>query len=206
MTLYSAKPAFVRWLRPLALGLARRGVTANAVTLTAAGLSVALGLALAGDALNGGALRGWLLLPAFLFVRMALNAVDGIMAREGGQRSRLGAYLNELGDAVSDAALYLPLALLPGGWPAPLLVAAALSGELAGVLGQVVGASRRYDGPLGKSDRALLIGAVGLALGLGVRPGAWLSGLLLLAAGLAVWGAWNRMRRGLAEGAAPERP
>ena len=43
---------------------------------------------------------------------MALNAIDGMLAREYGQKSRLGAYLNELGDVVSDAALYAPFALL----------------------------------------------------------------------------------------------
>src|SRR5947207_2460802 len=60
----------------------------------------------------------WLLLAAFLFIRMALNAVDGMLAREHGMKSKLGAILNELGDVVSDAALYLPFALLAGayGW------------------------------------------------------------------------------------------
>ena len=37
---------------------------------------------------------------------MAFNAIDGMLAREFGQKSRLGAYLNELTDVVSDAALY----------------------------------------------------------------------------------------------------
>ena len=50
------------------------------------------------------------LLPAVLFVRMALNAIDGMLAREHGQKSALGAFLNELCDVVSDAALYLPFA------------------------------------------------------------------------------------------------
>ena len=44
---------------------------------------------------------------------MAFNAIDGMLAREFGQKSRLGAYLNELTDVVSDAALYLPFAWLP---------------------------------------------------------------------------------------------
>ena len=44
---------------------------------------------------------------------MALNALDGMLAREFGQQSRLGAYLNELTDVVADAALIAPFALLP---------------------------------------------------------------------------------------------
>lgn len=50
---------------------------------------------------------------------MGLNAIDGMLAREFGQQSRLGAYLNELSDVIADAALYLSLASVPGasaGW------------------------------------------------------------------------------------------
>jgi CDP-diacylglycerol--glycerol-3-phosphate 3-phosphatidyltransferase len=39
---------------------------------------------------------------------------------------------------------------------------------MAGVFGVQIGASRRYDGPLGKSDRAFVFGLLGLLLGAGV--------------------------------------
>lgn len=55
----------------------------------------------------------FLLLPIVLFVRMALNALDGMMARECNQQTRLGAILNETGDVISDIALYLPFLFLP---------------------------------------------------------------------------------------------
>lgn len=42
------------------------------------------------------------------FIRMALNALDGMLARECNQQTRLGAILNETGDVISDIALYLP--------------------------------------------------------------------------------------------------
>lgn len=42
----------------------------------------------------------YLLLPLWMLLRMALNAVDGMLAREFGQQSRLGAYLNELCDVM----------------------------------------------------------------------------------------------------------
>ena len=74
---------------------------------------------------------------------MALNAIDGMLAREHGQQSRLGALLNELGDVVSDAALYLPLAVVSGFDPrlvATIVVLAGLS-ELTGVLSR--GSRRR---------------------------------------------------------------
>jgi CDP-diacylglycerol--glycerol-3-phosphate 3-phosphatidyltransferase len=132
---------------------------------------------------------------------MALNAIDGMLAREHGQKSRLGALLNELGDVVSDAALYLPLALVTG-FHAPVVVGivllAAVS-EMAGVLGPTIGASRRYDGPMGKSDRAFAFGLVALLLGLGVPAGRWLlAAEVVILAGLVLTIA-NRARRALAE-------
>jgi CDP-diacylglycerol--glycerol-3-phosphate 3-phosphatidyltransferase len=60
---------------------------------------------------------------------MALNAIDGMLAREHGQASRLGAVLNELGDVVADAGLYLPLALTTvfSLWPLAVFRAARLA-------------------------------------------------------------------------------
>jgi len=49
-----------------------------------------------------------LVLPPVLLLRMALNALDGMLARRTGSESLLGKWLNELGDVISDAALYLP--------------------------------------------------------------------------------------------------
>ncbi|MEW6676812.1 MAG: CDP-alcohol phosphatidyltransferase family protein [Pseudomonadota bacterium] len=199
-SIYDLKPAFQNLLRPLVRGLARAGVTANQVTVAALVLSLATGAVIAWQPEN----TAWLLLlPAVLFLRMALNAVDGMLAREHGQKSRLGAVLNELCDVLSDAALYLPLAWV-AGFNAPLVVGivllAAVS-EMTGVLMQTLGASRRYDGPMGKSDRAFIFGALGLALGLGVSAEGWLTPLLAVVFALLGWTILNRARRGLAEGA-----
>jgi len=164
VSIYAFKPAFQLLLQPHVGRLARAGVTANQVTLLAAIGSVAIGAIVA---LAWPARWVFLLIPLWLLIRMALNAADGMMARDHGMKSRLGAFLNELGDVVSDAALYAPFALLaPFGpaWVGLVILLAALT-EFAGVLGQTVGASRRYDGPMGKSDRAVLFGALGLWVG-----------------------------------------
>jgi CDP-diacylglycerol---glycerol-3-phosphate 3-phosphatidyltransferase len=199
LTLYAVKPAFQKILRPLAYRLADWGITANAVTLLAMLLSVLLGTVLALGLLGHWGRLAFGLLPVFLLIRMALNAIDGLMARERQQQSQLGAYLNELGDVISDSALYLPFALLAGGWPVALLVALAAAGELAGVLGQVNGASRRYDGPMGKSDRALWFSLLAVLLTFGVPGGMWLTGVLMLGCVLSALTIWNRVQRGLRE-------
>jgi CDP-diacylglycerol--glycerol-3-phosphate 3-phosphatidyltransferase len=198
ITLYDLKPRFQALLRPLTAGLARAGITANQVTVAAAVGSVVVGVVIA---MLAPARWPFLLLPLWLFLRMALNAIDGMLAREFGQKTALGAYLNEICDVVSDAALYLPLALLPPFTPAmaALVVFLAALSEFAGVLGVMVGASRRYDGPMGKSDRALVFGALGLWIGVGGTLPGWLAWSLPLVALLIVLNIVNRVRRGLAE-------
>jgi CDP-diacylglycerol--glycerol-3-phosphate 3-phosphatidyltransferase len=198
ISIYRLKPAFQRWLLPTASLLHRCGVSANQVTLFACAVSVALGLTLYLAPLPPAAFA---LLPLWLFLRMALNALDGMLARDFGQRSALGAYLNELTDVIADAALYLPFAALVGFdplWIGALVLAAALS-EMAGVLGQAVGASRRYDGPFGKSDRAVLFGALGLAVAFLQPLPAWLGMSIPLAVALTALTVVNRVRAGLGE-------
>lgn len=156
-SLYELKPRFQGMLRPLVGCLARSGVTANQVTIGTGVASVLLGAALAIEH------RGWILLPLFLLVRMALNAADGMLAREHGQATKLGAVLNEFMDLISDAALTLPFATL-AGWNSLLIAGAiffAALTEMAGVVGLAIGSTRRYDGPFGKSDRALVLGVLG---------------------------------------------
>ncbi len=197
-SVYELKPRFQAALRPMVGELARHGVTANQVTVAAALLSLAEGAALLWRPAASWPL---LLLPLVLFLRMALNAVDGMLAREHGQKSRPGAVLNELGDVVSDAALYLPLALVPGMPPHLTVVAVALAliAEMAGVVALQVGAARRYDGPMGNSDRALAFGAIAILLGVGVPPGLWLHLALAVIAALLVLTVLNRGRAALAE-------
>ena len=198
ITIYDLKPRFQRLLRPLATALANAGVTANQVTILAMLISIAVGGFVAWRAA-----WGWpfLLLPLWLFLRMAMNAIDGMLAREFGQQSPLGAYLNELSDVISDAALYLPFALLaPFGLASVgLVVLLSAISEMAGALGPMVGAPRRYDGPMGKSDRAFVFGALGLYVGLGgpLPPEAsWIMPAISVLIALNIR---NRVRSGVAQ-------
>lgn len=198
-SVYGLKPAFQNLLRPITHALARAGVTANHVTVAAFLLSVANGACI----LEFPEARWPLILIApVLFARMALNAIDGMLAREHNMKTRLGAILNELGDVLSDTALYLPLATRPGFSPMLLVPAVVLSvvSEMTGVLGIQVGADRRYDGPMGKSDRAVALGLPALLVGLGVAPGVWLTALLALVNVLLVVTIVNRARMALRKG------
>ena len=197
-SVYDLKPKFQNLLRPLCRRLVAAGATANQVTVSAALISIALGAA---TAATHGAAWSLLLLPPVLFLRMALNAIDGMLAREFGQKSALGAILNEMGDVVSDTALYLPFALVPGVNAAlvGLAVAMAVMTEMAGVVAIQIGATRRYDGPFGKSDRAVFYGTLALLLGRGVAPGLWTDIVLLLASLAGALTIVNRARAALKE-------
>ena len=198
VSIYDLKPAFQARQRPHADALAERGVTAYQVTVAAFALSLLAGLVLL---VWPGATIPLLLVPLVLFVRMALNAIDGMLAREHGQKSDLGALLNELGDVLSDAALYLPFAVIPGISGRLVVTAVVLAGasELAGTAALLIGASRRYDGPMGKSDRALAFGAIAFLLALGLPAGRWLDLVLVVLLVLLVLTIMNRVRRALAE-------
>ncbi|WP_139558645.1 CDP-alcohol phosphatidyltransferase family protein [Methylotetracoccus oryzae] len=200
-SIYELKPRFQTLLRPAVALLARSGGNANQITSLAMALSFLMG----GLVLRHGAVR-WvmLLVPLALFVRMALNAIDGMLAREHGQQSRLGALLNELGDVLSDVALYLPFATLPGvnGAAVVLFVVFALLAEFSGVIALAIGSARRYEGPMGKSDRAFAVGLAALVMALGVSPGAWLSAGFVLLAVLSALTVINRARGALQDGGA----
>lgn len=192
MTLYDIKPRFQDLLRPLVKRLYAWGATANQVTCTATLLSILCGAVLI-----------WfpypplfLILPFFLFLRMALNAIDGMLAREFNQKTSLGAILNETGDLISDAALYLAFAMLPGVSVGLVVVTVLLAwlAEFCGIIAQTLNGQRDYKGPLGKSDRALLFGALGLAISLWDGALSYCNAVFWLAAALSIWTCINRCR------------
>jgi CDP-diacylglycerol---glycerol-3-phosphate 3-phosphatidyltransferase len=194
--MYGLKPWFQDRLRPLVRILAAMGASANQVTVFACLLSISFGLVLSITRQS----RLFVLLPLVFLARMALNAMDGMLAREFGQATELGAQLNELGDVVSDTFLYLPFTQLTGvspTWMWGVIVLAVIS-EMAGTLAALTGANRRYDGPMGKSDRALVFAAMGLWIG--VAGGLPKAVAYLLPIGLTLMltlTVVNRIRKGL---------
>lgn len=196
-SIYGLKPKFQNLLRPLTNAFARAGISANQVTLLAMAFSFATGAAI----FHSRSLRSLLLLPIVLFLRMALNAIDGMLAREHDQKTALGAILNELGDVFSDAVLYLPLAVIPGFAPelVVIIILFAVFSEMTGVIGAQIGASRRYDGPMGKSDRAFVFGALGLLLGLNLPIVSVVRFVLWIVLALLLLTIVNRARNALAE-------
>lgn len=205
-SIYDLKPRFQNLLRPITAGLARQGVTANQVTVAACILSLLTAVLLA---LLFEYRMMFLILPLVLFVRMALNAIDGMLAREHNQASRLGALLNEVCDVISDTALalaFVPLLYFEALpiWPLLLFVMLSIFNEFCGLLGHAVDAGRRYEGPGGKSDRAFILGLVATLIALFGNERAVIEianlGIFTGASALIVLSCWNRLRAALAKG------
>ncbi len=106
-SIYQLKPAFQNLLRPFVQLLYKSGITANQVTLLAMLISICLGYFLYQHYLAHPISGLLLLFPLWMLIRMAFNAIDGMLAREFKQQSNLGAFYNELCDIISDTALYL---------------------------------------------------------------------------------------------------
>lgn len=207
ISVYDLKPRFQNLLRPLTESLFKAGVTANHVTLFAMVASVGYGAWIYAASSGGvaGSTAPLLLLPVFLFFRMALNAIDGMLAREFKQKSDLGFYLNELGDVVADTALYLPFMFLLqymifGPMLVLMVVLLAILIEFAGVLALGVGNERRYDGPFGKSDRAVAFGVLGYIMVFLNLPSFAYTGIFAVFIALSIWTLHRRIKGGLKNG------
>ncbi|WP_180109174.1 MULTISPECIES: CDP-alcohol phosphatidyltransferase family protein [unclassified Acinetobacter] len=161
-SIYQLKPAFQNLLRPLVKSLHHLGITANQVTLLAMFISLAVAFFIYIYFSHNGIGILLLIFPVWMLIRMGFNAIDGMLAREFNQQSKLGAFYNELCDVISDSALYFSLICF-AFIQAELLILTcflAILAEYTGVMAPLVGQERRYDGPMGKSDRAFVFSII----------------------------------------------
>ena len=199
ISVYLLKNKFQALLRPISNSFVRIGISANFVTISAfmlSGMSGVLVYMLAPQ----NRLWYWIL-PIILFVRMALNAIDGMIAKEHNQKTDLGAILNELGDMLSDCVIYIPFLYTLKVNTILIMVYALLAviSEAVGIMGLQIGASRRYDGPMGKSDRAFWMGLMALILAYDNISQKTLTYITSVMCGLLVFTLYNRIVSALRE-------
>lgn len=159
---YSLKSRFQQRLLPIRDWLITRHISPNTITLSTCGLCLLYACLLAWKPTRYITLIG---LPVFLFIRMALNALDGMVASATQQQTPLGSVLNEVCDIISDVALFsIFIVFLPVKleyWVA-LLILIILSEFVALAIFQAIN-KRPYSGPFGKSDRAVYLAIVGIS-------------------------------------------
>ena len=158
-----ARTLITRLFTPLARGLLRLGISADAVTIVGT-LGVCVGALVFYP--RGEFLVGTLVITAFVFA----DNVDGIMARLSGHQSSWGAFLDSVLDRVGDAAIFIGLALWFAGGGNSLRLTALCLACLA--LGAVVSYAKAraeglgYTADVGIAERAERLIAVLVATGL----------------------------------------
>ncbi|WP_195339816.1 CDP-alcohol phosphatidyltransferase family protein [Fusobacterium sp. 1001295B_180824_G3] len=156
ISIYKLKTKFQNLLMPICKKLVDLKVTPNQITVT----TVLLNIIFAGIIYKFGNLTYlFLIVPIFLFLRMALNALDGMIANKFNQKTKIGIFYNEAGDVVSDTIFFYVFLRVIGINEIYNLLFVFLSvlSEYVGVVAVMVDNKRHYEGPMGKSDRAFLI-------------------------------------------------
>ncbi|MCJ0955544.1 MULTISPECIES: CDP-alcohol phosphatidyltransferase family protein [Mammaliicoccus] len=196
--MYEIKPKFQQLLMPIVDWMRKIGMTPNQVTILALLLSIITGIILSIFHDNK-----WIfiLMPIVMFVRMALNAIDGVMAKKYQMKSHLGLLLNELGDVISDLFLFIPFVFIAEDYGIGIMLFISLSiiSEMAGVTVQVIGSSRRYDGPMGKSDRAFIVGFISFLIFVHLNIIPYLHFVFYICSILMLINIYNRIINGLKE-------
>ncbi|WP_239740664.1 CDP-alcohol phosphatidyltransferase family protein [Mammaliicoccus sp. P-M59] len=198
ISIYEIKPKFQQLLMPIVDWMRKIGMTPNQVTILALLLSIVTGVILSIFHENKWI---YILMPIVMFVRMALNAIDGVMAKKYQMKSHLGLLLNELGDVISDLFLFIPFVFIAEDYGIGIMLFISLSiiSEMAGVTVQVIGSSRRYDGPMGKSDRAFIIGFISFLIFVHLNIIPYLHFVFYVCSILMLINIYNRITNGLKE-------
>jgi CDP-diacylglycerol---glycerol-3-phosphate 3-phosphatidyltransferase len=152
--LYALKPWYGERLAGIRRHLAVRGVAPGAVTAAGVGFGALAGLALA---TMRSPLVAAVLVAALLALRLAAANLDGAVARETGTSTRWGAVVNELGDRGAELAVLAGCFALAPPWLVLLAMLAASAPSWVALAGAAAGATRINGGPLGKTERCLLL-------------------------------------------------
>jgi phosphatidylglycerophosphate synthase len=194
-----------RWAKAFAGWLGRKGVRPN--TISIAGVVVALGASaafyLAPEATRQGQAASLMLAAAGIQLRLLCNLLDGMVAVEGGFKSKTGELYNDVPDRVADVCI-----LLGAGYSVRSLDFGTALGEAAAtlavftayvrVLGGALGVTKHFVGPMAKQHRMFVLTvftllAAGEAL-TGMSPRAMRIGLGVIVAGSIVT-AFRRLNR-----------
>jgi CDP-diacylglycerol--glycerol-3-phosphate 3-phosphatidyltransferase len=162
MQIYKVKGMFQRFLNPVKNLFIKLKISPTAINVWAVVVSIFTGLSLyfADKYL-------WLLIlfPVLAFVRTALNALDGMVARETKAKNQSwGEVLNESLDRLSDIVIFLGLAFASYSnfQLVSVTLILVLFSSYLGIVSKAAGGKRTYSAYMGKADRMfyLSVGAV----------------------------------------------
>jgi len=181
-------------VRATATWLVRVGMRPNHVSILSvvfSGLSAGCLFVASGSASSWG-IALFIAAAAFIPFRGLCNLCDGLMAVEGGLKTKSGAIFNDLPDRVSDPLLLVAAgySITSASWARDLGWAAGLLAVMTAyvrVLGGSAGASQQFCGPMDKSPRMVVMMAAcvltAIELALGWIPRAMILGLCVVIVG-----------------------
>ena len=194
ISIYKLKTKFQNLLMPVCEKLVKLKITPNQITVT----TVLLNIIFAGIIYKFSNINYlFLIVPIFLFLRMALNALDGMIANTFNQQTKRGIFYNEAGDVVSDTVffyIFLRVIGINEIYNLLFVFLSALS-EYIGVVAVMVDNKRHYEGPVGNSDRAFLISL--LAIIYFFVRNQYFDYILILAIILLIFTIYNRIKSSL---------
>jgi phosphatidylglycerophosphate synthase len=160
------------WPSAIARTLARAGLTPNQVSVASLVFAALAAFAFRQAGLGEGRTIGWLLAAvAGIQLRLLCNLLDGLLAIEGGLKSKTGDLYNELPDRAADIMILVGagLAVRTAPWGITLGVAAAMIAVLTAyvrLLGGSLGLVQDFTGPMAKQHRmfALTVGTLAGAI------------------------------------------
>jgi phosphatidylglycerophosphate synthase len=171
-----------RWASKIAAFLAKAGVRPNTISVMSAVFAAGAGGCLAGTSEVGSGPAACLFVAAALGIQLRLlcNLFDGMVAVEGGFRTKSGEIFNELPDRFADAFIligagYAAKSLECGltlGWTAAVL---AVITAYVRTLGAAAGAGQCFFGPMAKQHRmavmtlACVLAAIGVFMSVAVQ-------------------------------------
>jgi len=160
------------WPSAIARALARAGVTPNQVSLTGIVFAAIAGhvFRLAGSP-DPTPTSLWLIVGALgIQLRLLCNLLDGLLAIEGGLKTKTGELYNEIPDRLADILILVGagFAVREHPWGMPLAIAATILAVLTAyvrLLGGSLGLVQDFSGPMAKQHRmfTLTLGALGAA-------------------------------------------
>ena len=149
ISIYKLKTKFQNLLMPICEKLVKLKITPNQITMT----TVLLNIIFAGIIYKFSNYNFlYLIVPLFLFLRMALNALDGMIANKFNQKTKIGVFYNEAGDVISDTVFFYVFLRVIGVnevYNLLFIFLSALS-EYIGVVAVMVDNKRHYEGPMGR--------------------------------------------------------
>ena len=192
ISIYSLKKKFQDLLMPLCKKLNSMGITPNQITIGTMILSIIFSIIF-----YIFSKYKWLFLivPMFFLIRMALNALDGMIASRFDKKTNLGVFLNEIGDVIADTVFFLCFfsAISINTVLTILFVFLGILSEYTGVTAIQIDGKSNYEGPMGKSDRAFFISVLSIFIFLGI-DGRYINYFIYLGIFLLIITIYNRMK------------